>query len=201
MEEPIKLVAMAKILDDVCGYSWGFYSREDLRMHIQAMNPQTKKEYGYKIWLEQKGIRIFEPAVPKIPEKILIDLKTALDVDGERTTVELAWTRMMIQKKWITVHIDEQANSAQVIAYPNTGISFLRIVDLNDHTVMPEHYKPDNWRLDWGTYSLILNTKYPKMETHIDLLELLWQDSSEATNLRAARNRRLASKDSLMTKI
>ena len=48
--------AMAVILRDVpAGHNWGWFSREDARMHLQTLD---RKHFGlYKIWLERAGRR------------------------------------------------------------------------------------------------------------------------------------------------
>lgn len=52
--------AMAVIVRNVPpSYSWGWYSREDPRMHLQAVDSQHRK-LGYKVWLENKGKRVVE---------------------------------------------------------------------------------------------------------------------------------------------
>src|SRR5262245_41133279 len=59
--------AMPNIIRDVPpGHNWGWYSREDPRMHIQS----TDGLHDYKVWLETRGQRGFEPE-GKIPAKIL----------------------------------------------------------------------------------------------------------------------------------
>src|SRR5205823_6754388 len=53
---------MPAILEDVPpGYDWGWYSREDPRMHLQVVDRQHKG-FKYKVWLEARGRRIFTPA-------------------------------------------------------------------------------------------------------------------------------------------
>ena len=57
--------AMPIVLRNVpSGCTWGWYSREDPRMHLQTLD----ETHQYKIWLESKGRRVVEP-VGKIPAR------------------------------------------------------------------------------------------------------------------------------------
>src|SRR5271156_613578 len=68
------------------GYNWGWYSREDPRMHLQTVD----WKHHYKIWLEDNGKRIFEP-VGAIPSAVL--KKLTEEVSAHRTFVEDNWAR------------------------------------------------------------------------------------------------------------
>ena len=62
--------AMPVILRNVpAGYNWGWYSREDPRMHLQVVD-DAHKGLGYRVWLEARGKRVFEPE-GDIPAKVL----------------------------------------------------------------------------------------------------------------------------------
>src|SRR5437763_692714 len=50
-------------------YDWGWFSREDQRMHLQVFD-RKHIDLHYKVWLENKGRRGFEPE-PGIPSKVL----------------------------------------------------------------------------------------------------------------------------------
>src|SRR5208337_3051637 len=70
--EPTKrrsLAEMAVILRDVPpGYNWGWFSREDPRMHLQTLD---RKNFGlHKVWLEQKGKRVVLPE-GTVPARVL----------------------------------------------------------------------------------------------------------------------------------
>src|SRR5215471_9965240 len=68
--------SLAVILRDVPGgYNWGWYSREDSRMHLQTVDDVHRNLY--KVWLEKKGTRTFEPA-GTIPAKVLKKLQSEI---------------------------------------------------------------------------------------------------------------------------
>lgn len=48
-------------------YDWGWFSREDQRMHLQVVDRLHWKLH-YKVWLEREGKKVFEPE-PGIPAK------------------------------------------------------------------------------------------------------------------------------------
>lgn len=117
------------------GYNWGWFSREDPRMHLQTVDEQHRKS-PFKVWLEEKGKRIFEP-VGEVPAKPLSKLREAVLLD--RRAIEDPWTVFMLRNEWI-----ELAMSGSVItvtAYPRfPGSRFTRTVDLAD--VLPGIYDP-----------------------------------------------------------
>src|SRR5437870_1310103 len=82
------------IRDTPPGHHWGWYSREDPRMHLQVVNPKTQKD-KYKVWLETGGLRTFEPATP-IRSNVLRALKAA--VEQHRQYIEDRWVSLMIRK-------------------------------------------------------------------------------------------------------
>jgi hypothetical protein len=106
------------------GYDWGWYSREEPRMHLQS----TDGEHVYKVWLEERGRRVFHP-VGTIPRKVQKALQE--EVADHRTFVEDKWVRMMIDKKWIELRF--AAPVAVLVVYPNTPNRFVRTVDLSEH--------------------------------------------------------------------
>src|SRR5438128_8817879 len=86
--------AMAAILRDVPpGYHWGWFSREDPRMHLQTVDEQHRSEY--KVWLETKGKRVFEPATA-MPAKIRKRLEA--ETRRRRASVETKWVKLMIDQ-------------------------------------------------------------------------------------------------------
>src|SRR5712664_2320771 len=50
-------------------FDWGWFSREDPRMHIQTVD-KDHRHLHHKVWLENKGRRIVQPE-PGIPAKVL----------------------------------------------------------------------------------------------------------------------------------
>src|ERR1700687_2057944 len=102
---------MTVILQNVPpGINWGWFSREDPRMHLQTVD--SKNLNDYKVWLERKGRRVFEP-VGIIPAKIRTRLEA--EVKKRRGNVEGRWTNMMIAKKWLTLSM--RASEITLLAY------------------------------------------------------------------------------------
>lgn len=118
---------MAVILGNVPkGYSWGWYSREDPRMHLQTVDSKHMNEY--KVWLENKGKRVFEPV--NVPSKIFSKLEDALN--QKRGNVEGRWVNLMIEKGWLELHV--HGSVLTLVAYPNVpGSRFTRTLDLADY--------------------------------------------------------------------
>src|SRR4051812_31009476 len=70
-----KAKEMPAILRDVPpGFNWGWYSREDPRMHLQTVDAEHQGDH--KVWLEARGRRVFEPAM-KIPSRVLKEIRAA----------------------------------------------------------------------------------------------------------------------------
>src|SRR5688572_10780455 len=68
-------------------YDWGWFSREDHRMHVQTVDKEHHRLH-YKVWLENRGQRVIEPE-PGIPAKVLKPLRAA--IVRERQRLELYW--------------------------------------------------------------------------------------------------------------
>jgi hypothetical protein len=133
---------MAVIIQDVPpGYDWGWYSREEPRMHLQTVDENHFKLY--KVRLEQNGKRTCDPAQAKIkgkkiaiPRKVLAALKE--EVDAYRDDVEARWVRLMIAHEWIRIPL---AGSNMVLTiYPNQPTRFTRNLDLSME--LPGLYDP-----------------------------------------------------------
>jgi len=106
------------------GYDWGWYSREDPRLHLQS----TDRQHDYKVWLEERGRRVFHP-VGTIPRKVLKSLQQ--EVAAHRTLVEDRWVRFLIEKRWIELRF--AAPVAVLVVYPNTPNRFIRTIDILEH--------------------------------------------------------------------
>ncbi len=134
--------AMAVILKNIPpGYDWGWYSREDPRMHLQTVD--QKHERLYKVWLEKNGKRAFEPEVSKtdghlgaISKRILDRLEKA--VAANRSHLEARWVRLMIAQQWIRFRVSGSLITLTV--YPNYPTRFIRTIDLAQ--VFPGMYDP-----------------------------------------------------------
>lgn len=125
--------AMPAILRNVpSGYNWGWYSREDARMHLQVVDKEH--DYlNYKVWLESHEKRVFEPE-GVIPTKILNKLKA--EVTLRRISIEMYWTDLMIKKGWLK-HV-LKGNEVTLLAYSGTAQKFERTIDLTPHLAPDE---------------------------------------------------------------
>src|SRR5437016_398713 len=117
--------AMPVIVRDVpVTYHWGWHSREDQRMHIQVVDRQHI-HLGYKVWLESRGRRVFEPEA-NVPAKVVKALKST--VSEQRKRIEAEWVAFMIANRWLTVRLT--GSSINLVAYPNNPNRFTRAIDL-----------------------------------------------------------------------
>src|SRR5205814_1169423 len=103
------------------GHKWGWYSREDPRMHLQSVDEQ----HAYKVWLEEKGQKCFDP-VGKIPAKVLKPLREA--VEERRQLIADNWVRFMLDNGWLALHI--ALPRLTLVAYPSFPGKFVREIDL-----------------------------------------------------------------------
>lgn len=173
---------MAVILRNVPkGYNWGWFSREDPRMHLQTVDQKSINEY--KVWLEQDGRRVFK-SDGAIPAKILKSIEA--EVSSKRAHLEARWTNFMIEKGWLRLHV--QGSVITVTAYPDVpGSRFTRTVDLADY--LQGIYSPDSqvWpREPVKPEEVVLSRELPAIEIwpqkdeslrhHILLPPILWQD-------------------------
>lgn len=107
-------------------FNWGWFSREDQRMHLQTVD-RAHVGLHYKIWLESKGRRVFEPE-PGIPAKVLKAVQTTIDTERER--IEAEWAAFMIRKGWLQVRF---ANGIITLnAYPRSPNHFERTLELRE---------------------------------------------------------------------
>jgi len=119
--------AMSVILRNVPpSYNWGWFSREDQRMHLQTVDKEHRR-LRYKVWLENKGRRVFEPEAG-IPSKVLKALQAA--IKGERERIEAEWASFMIQDGWLKAGL--VGGTIVVCAYPMSHNRFERTVELLD---------------------------------------------------------------------
>jgi hypothetical protein len=163
------------------GYDWRWFSREDPRMHLQTVD--SKHFTAYKVWLERKGKRVFEPA-GDIPATILNQLKA--EVSSKRLHVEGRWVNLMIANEWLTWHT--RGSLVTLTAYPSIpGSKFSRVIDLADY--LQGIYNPESrlWPKDKPRpEDVVLSRELPAIEIwpqkdeslryHILLPPILWQD-------------------------
>ena len=164
-------LAMAVIIRGVPpGHKWGWFSREDQRMHLQSVDDQ----HDYKVWLEENGERTFEP-VGKIPATVLKALREY--VSEHRLFVEDNWARLMLAKGWIDLHI--ALPKLTLVAYPNTPNKFTRVIDLTTwlNPKLLATLTPDIIELNREMASLRLFTNRPEEQAYdARLSSLLWTD-------------------------
>jgi hypothetical protein len=163
------------------GINWGWYSREDPRMHLQVVD--GKNPGRYKVWLERDGSRIFEP-IGKIPGKALKALEA--EVENSRRYVEARWTNLMIDNDWLTLRMSgREVTVTAYHAFP--GARFVRTFDIADY--FPARYNPNSLITDKTPIKpedLALNKEMAAIEVwphkeeslrqHIFLPPILWKD-------------------------
>jgi len=161
------------------GFNWGWFSREDERMHIQVVGRQPEADLGF--WLETRGTKVFEPrneVTRKLTSKDKGEILAKLR--QERVHVEEEWASLMIQKDWISARLD--GTDLKVVAYPGTPGSFKRIVDLRKE--FPGIYVKGNGppvdsegiRFDSDKVSVVLNgNRHERKHIYLPLLDFLWE--------------------------
>jgi hypothetical protein len=168
-----KILSMPKELSNTPpGYDWGWYSREDPRMHLQSVDEKHRNDH--KVWLETRGRRSFEPAL-KIPGNVLKPLRAA--VARRRQRIEDDWVSFMIRQGWLEAHL--AAPQVTLVAYPDTPNGFTRTVDLTEHLMEEEamNLRDSDIRLSPEMASLqIWPGKLPNQRQDIRLSTILWQD-------------------------
>jgi hypothetical protein len=124
--------AMIVLKDVPPTYDWGWFSREDPRMHVQSVD-RAHWNKGYKVWLERDGRRVIEPE-PGIPAKVW----KALDrrILRERGMIEAFWISHMMEKGWLELHVANPI--VTLVAYPRLPHHFVRILDLREDIGDPE---------------------------------------------------------------
>jgi len=154
------------------GLDWGWFSREDQRMHLQTVD--SKHLNQYKVWLERDGKRVFEPAGP-IPARILKRLQK--EVERLRRHIDGRWAGFMIRRDWIQlrVHLPE----VTLTCYPTTSGKFTRKVNLQEW-FSPQAYSritPQDvfFTEEMGALSVFKDVPEDRRDD-FDLTRILWQD-------------------------
>jgi hypothetical protein len=169
-----KITAMPVILPDVPpGFDWGWYSREDARMHLQVINPKTPKD-KYKVWLENHARRVIEPDA-QIKSSVFKAISAA--IKKNRQFIEDRWVSFMIRQGWLEAHLDPP--NVTLAAYPRMPITFTRVVDLTQDLLEAEAMSlaASDVRLSPEMASLQIWPRRPRDQRQdIRLSTLLWQD-------------------------
>ena len=164
---------MSVIFRDVPpGYNWGWFSREDPRMHLQTVDRVHFN--NYKVWLERKGARVIEPASP-IPAKVLKRLES--EIRKRRRHIDGRWAGFMIRNGWLRIHVT--LPEVVLTAYPGLPGKFMRKVNLQEWFA-PQTYskiKPDDVFLteEIGALSVFKNVPEDRRDD-FDLTRILWND-------------------------
>ncbi len=169
---PTEIVAMATILDGVAKLDWGFYSREEDRMHLQVVGPRGSP--NYKVFLEREGKRVFEPAKDREPPPI-VDKALRKALARDLHIVEAEWLDRLIKTKKILVKLHPATETATVDVYPGTRDKIHRTIILATHATVDEYDSAEKWRLDGDLSALVLNAdKDKRKQVYIYLPDVIW---------------------------
>ena len=165
--------AMVIIRDKPPTYDWGWFSREDQRMHLQTVD-KDHRHLHYKVWLEEKGRKVFVPE-STIPAKVLKALQN--EVGKQRGRIEAYWIAFMIKNGWLRVQL--KSGLITLFAYPNSPNHFERSLPLAE--VIPN----EDVAKKVSPADVTLNEEYGMLEifpkrdeagrVHMPLENLLWQ--------------------------
>jgi hypothetical protein len=129
-------IAMAVILRNVINHDWGFFSKEDQRMHLQTVDLSSLKGPNKaKVWLEECGRRTCESADGKIVGSDLKKLQ--IKIASERAIIEIKWIHFMISNDWIKAEL--HGSTIILTAYPDSHNRYKRTIDLK--ALFPGAYK------------------------------------------------------------
>jgi hypothetical protein len=118
------VVAFPVVLRNTAGFRWGFYSNEDQRMHLQVVPQKGEEKLDYRVWLETRGQRTFEPNDMPASVKKLV-LRAVTDYQKH---VEAEWVRLMIKQDWLRYRY--AAGVITLDVYPESHHAFTRTIDL-----------------------------------------------------------------------
>ncbi len=168
-EEPV-----AVILRDVPPpMNWGWFSREDQRMHLQTVNKENQAPNQYKAWLEDRAswAITWEKKPPNAKDAKAVEKA----IDGQRTQIQALWAAFMIEKNWLTAHLSGQ--TVVVVAYPQTAGKFERTIDLSRELPMMSTYPtPNDIGLDAENASVVVWKNRPEpRQHHFPLAGFLWK--------------------------
>ncbi|MGA3123389.1 MAG: hypothetical protein ABSF69_21680 [Polyangiaceae bacterium] len=119
--------AVTVLIRNVAGHDWGWFSREDSRMHVQTVDEDSLKGPNKaKAWLETAGKRTFEPAGGKLSGSEWKKLEAK--VRAERDDLESKWSVFMVKNHWLKA--DLKGSVVTLTAYPGMHNAFTRTFDL-----------------------------------------------------------------------
>ncbi len=172
--------AMAVVLRSVVKHDWGWFSREDPRMHLQTVEQGAREGRAKaKVWLETRGERDFEWAEGTISGQDR--KKLLLEIEANRANIESRWVAFMISNQWLKA--DLSGSIVILTAYPGDHNTFVRKIDLK--RLFPGSYAKNvqpNWAertiqvsLDDTTATLAVGPEARADDrNHLDLGPILW---------------------------
>jgi hypothetical protein len=178
--EKFQKTAMSIVLEDVAHHNWGWFSREDQRMHLQTVDPKSiEGKNKTRVWLENKGKRTFELSIGSISGSDLRKLKT--EVEADRADIEVQWSILMISNQWVTAELN--GSIVTLTAYPRSHNRFVRTIDLR-HEAPGSYATQNSWAdqklfvdLDGNSCSIAVGPeKNMNARRHIRLDKILWVD-------------------------
>jgi hypothetical protein len=126
----IDKTAMAVLIRNVAKHNWGYFSREDERMHLQTVDQDSLEgPKKVKFWLENRGRRTFEIAVGKLDGALSKQLESK--VTAQRRYLETRWVQFMLKHDWLTATL--KGSIVTLTAYPGTHNAYSRTIDLRRH--------------------------------------------------------------------
>jgi hypothetical protein len=146
---------------------------QDQRMHLQTV--ESGARFGpnkAKVWLENKGKRIFELATGGISGPDLKRLKAK--VDSERSILEARWVNFMVLQGWIIAEV--RTPIIVVTAYPNNHNKFTRELDLRK--LQPHASNWNNYVVDFDDHGMLRfgNELNPDYRDNVPLEDFLFID-------------------------
>lgn len=156
------------------GYNWGWFSRDKPRMHLQTVDKQHRRVH-YKVWLENKGRRVFEPE-PGVPAKVLQVLQEA--VNEERGRIDCEWISYMMLNRWLDARL--VGADVEIHAYAKSSHHFVRTLKLKrliPNEEIARSVKAKDLVLDPEYAWLeIFPHKREGLKVHVPLEPILWRD-------------------------
>ena len=173
---------MAVILRDVPkGINWGWYSRENGRMHLRTVASASSNPYT--VWLEVNGKRMCKADGP-MPNAVFKKIKA--EVARKRLHIEGRWTNSMIEQGWLAMQM--RGTRITLTAYPERPEThFTRSFDLRDYLPgICDPRNPSRSKLPMRPEQVVFSSTYPCLEiwpekveslrSHIFLPPILWKD-------------------------
>ena len=169
--------AMSVVVPHIAGHDWGWWSREDQRMHLQTVEKGARKgPRCIHVWLEAKGIRMCE-LDPADKKKLTADQFDELKqyVEINRAAIEDEWTAWIIEKRWLKFSLVGGTITLQCYEKHN---SFFRQLNIVQDIKLPEPaasgVRQQDLAFDPAHMALVI--KRPGHTMHVELPDVLWID-------------------------